>query len=239
MALSGCDCINNLVTMVATPRKWPGRNAPHKVFDTGPGIIPVEKPSGYISLSSGVNISSLFNIIKDEKILNETIFHIEKIYKPFLEQKTVNYKKKVMSTDLLNYLPDNVLSLLDKTTMMNSIEGRVPFLDHRIVEHVYSSNNCIFKNNNFNNSKLILKKIFKNDIPNHIYQKPKIGFNAPLNYWKNENVNYFRKNFSENSFYDYFFKKNFNREDFISRKEYTGLLFSLIVFDKWLISNHE
>ena len=122
---------------------------------------------------------------------------------------------------------------------MNSIEGRVPFLDHRIVEHVYSSNNCIFKNNNFNNSKLILKKIFKNDIPNHIYQKPKIGFNAPLNYWKNENVNYFRKNFSENSFYDYFFKNNFNKEDFLSRKEYTGLLFSLIVFDKWLISNHE
>ena len=62
-----------------------------------------------------------------------------------------------MSTDLLNYLPDNVLSLLDKTTMMNSIEGRVPFLDHRIVEHVYSSNNCIFKNNKFNNSKIILK----------------------------------------------------------------------------------
>ena len=83
------------------------------------------------------------------------------------------------------------------------------------------------------------KKIFKNDIPNHIYQKPKIGFNAPLNYWKNENVNYFRKNFSENSFYDYFFKKNFNKEDFLYRKEYTGLLFSLIVFDKWLISNHE
>ncbi len=197
------------------------------------------KSLNYINDTSGVNVSSFLSIIKDEKILNETIFQIEQIYKPFLEQKTINYKKKIMSTDLLNYLPDNVLSLLDKTTMMNSIEGRVPFLDHRIVEHVYSSNNCIFKNNNFNNSKLILKKIFKNDIPNHIYQKPKIGFNAPLNYWKNENVNYFRKNFSENSFYDYFFKKNFNKEDFLSRKEYTGLLFSLIVFDKWLISNHE
>ena len=129
-----------------------------------------------------------------------------------------------MSTDLLNYLPDNVLSLLDKTTMMNSIEGRVPFLDHRIVEHVYSSNNCIFKNNNFNNSKLILKKIFKNDIPNHIYQKPKIGFNAPLNYWKNENVNYFRKNFSENSFYDYFFKKNFNKGRFSFKKGVYGFV---------------
>ena len=193
----------------------------------------------YINDTSGVNISSFLSIIKDEKILNETVFQIEQIYKPFLEQKTLNYKKKIMSSDLLNYLPDNVLSLLDKTTMMNSIEGRVPFLDHRIVEYVYSSNNCIFKNNKFNNSKIILKKIFKNDIPNHIYQKPKIGFNAPLNYWKNENVNYFKKNFSGNSFYDYFFKKNFNKEDFISRKEFTGLLFSLIVFDKWLISNHE
>ena len=193
----------------------------------------------YINDTSGVNISSLFSIIKDGKILDETIFQIEQIYKPFLEQKTVNYKKKVMSTDLLNYLPDNVLSLLDKTTMMNSIEGRVPFLDHRIVEHIYSSNNCIFKNNKFNNSKIILKKIFKNDIPNHIYEKPKIGFNAPLNNWKNENFNYFKKNFSENSFYYDFFNKNFTKEDFLSRKEYTGLLFSLIVFDKWLISNNE
>ena len=135
------------------------------------------KSLNYINDTSGVNVSSFLSIIKDEKILNETIFQIEQIYKPFLEQKTINYKKRIMSTDLLNYLPDNVLSLLDKTTMMNSIEGRVPFLDHRIVEYVYSSNNCIFKNNKFNNSKTILKKIFKNDIPNHI-QKPKIGFNA-------------------------------------------------------------
>ncbi len=192
----------------------------------------------YISDTSGVNISSLLNILKDEKILDETIFEIEKIYKPFLEEKKINYKKKIMSTDLLNYLPDNVLSLLDKTTMMNSIEGRVPLLDHRIVEHVYSSDNCIFKNNKLENSKSILKKIFKNDIPNHIYQKPKIGFNAPLDHWRNENISYFRKNFSQNPFYDNFFKKNINEEHVISKKENTGLLFSLIVFDRWFIKNH-
>ena len=48
-----------------------------------------------------------------------------------------------------------------------------------------------------------------------------------------------KKKLSENSFYYDFFKKNFNKENFLSRKEYTGLLFSLIVFDKWLISNNE
>ena len=50
------------------------------------------KSLNYINDTSGVNISS-FYIIKDEKILNETIFQIEQIYKPFLEQKTINYKK--------------------------------------------------------------------------------------------------------------------------------------------------
>ena len=43
-----------------------------------------------------------------------------------------------MLLDLQNYLPNNILSLFDKATMAASVEGRVPLLDHRVVEFAYS-----------------------------------------------------------------------------------------------------
>ena len=45
---------------------------------------------------------------------------------------------QIMKYDLKSYLTSNVLSLTDKATMASSVEARVPFLDHRIVELVYS-----------------------------------------------------------------------------------------------------
>ena len=77
----------------------------------------------------------LFNIIKDEKILNETIFQIEK-YINLLRTKTINYKKnheyrftKLFARQCFKFVRQNY----------NDELNRGIFLDHRIVEHVYSS----------------------------------------------------------------------------------------------------
>ncbi|MAZ07790.1 MAG: asparagine synthase (glutamine-hydrolyzing) [Rickettsiales bacterium] len=196
------------------------------------------KSLAYANETSGVNISSLLQILQNDKMQSEIIYEIENLFEPYLKYKNTEFKKKLMMTDLLNYLPEDILSLLDKTTMMNSIEGRVPFLDHRIVEHIFSYKSEIFQEKKRSNSKSVLKKIFKKEIPEKILSKEKIGFNVPLKAWHKENFNFFKKNFSKNDFYDQFFKKNFSLDDNLSNQENAGLIFSLNLFDEWLKQNN-
>ncbi len=196
------------------------------------------KSLAYANETSGVNFSSLLSILNNEKIQSEIIYEIENLFKPYLKYQNKELKKKMMITDLFNYLPEDILSLLDKTTMMHSLEGRVPFLDHRIVEHIFSNSSEIFTQTKISKSKSVLKKIFRKELPEKILNKEKIGFNAPLNNWFKENFEYFKNNFSNNDFYEQFFKKNFNLDDNLSKRENTGLIFSLNLFDQWLKQNN-
>lgn len=197
------------------------------------------KSLAYCNETSGINISVLLNILRDEKLQSQIIYEIENLFSPYLNNQKIGHKEKFMITDLHNYLPDDVLSLLDKTTMMNSLEGRVPYLDHRIVEHVFSNNSEIFDEKKALNAKSVLKRIFKTEIPENILNKKKVGFNAPLNEWFVENFTFFKKNFSNHNFYDQFFKKDFYSNDFLSKKDSAGLLFSLSMFDEWYKNNNE
>lgn len=197
------------------------------------------KALAYTSDTSGINISSLFRILKDNNKLEEEIINeIESIFEPFLNHHSTGYKERLMKTDMHNYLPDDVLSLLDKTTMMNSVEGRVPFLDHRIVEYIYSNNSKIFEERKLTKAKSVLKKIFKKEIPSTILNKKKIGFNAPLAVWQKENYQYFKENFSNDDFYRKFFKSNLIDDSSLPNKENIGLLFALSIFDEWFKYNN-
>ena len=66
-----------------------------------------------------------------------------------LYEKIFGSTKAKMIFDLNNYLPDNILAIADKTTMLNSIEGRFPFLDNNILNLVLSNK---FKNYKFKNT---------------------------------------------------------------------------------------
>ncbi len=83
--------------------------------------------------------------------------------------------------DLQTYVPDNLMLLLDRTTMAHSVEGRVPLLDHELVELMLSLPNDIRLPNN--ERKGFLKKLGKNILPQSMYSLPKLGFNSPVEQW--------------------------------------------------------
>lgn len=90
-------------------------------------------------------------------------------------------QKRRMWCDLKTYLPEELLSLLDRVTMGNSIEGRVPFCDHRLVEALYRiDTSSVFFNED---RKGLMKKISKKFLPQAIFNLPKSGFNSPVNNW--------------------------------------------------------
>lgn len=86
-----------------------------------------------------------------------------------------------MNLDLQNYLPNNILALTDKATMAASVEGRVPLLDHRLVEFAFSLPSTL--NPLDGKDKGLFKKILKNHLPKEVLTRKKEGFNAPMNEW--------------------------------------------------------
>lgn len=88
---------------------------------------------------------------------------------------------KVMALDFKTYLPDDILTKVDRATMSVSLEGREPFLDHRLMEFV-ARVPLKFKYHE-GTSKYILRKVLDKYIPRELIERPKQGFVVPLSRW--------------------------------------------------------
>jgi asparagine synthase (glutamine-hydrolysing) len=88
---------------------------------------------------------------------------------------------KMLYVDTKTWLVDDLLLKADKMTMAASIELRVPFLDHRLVE-LSASLPASFKCKN-GNEKYILKKIMGRQLPGNIISRKKMGFPVPTSQW--------------------------------------------------------
>jgi len=78
-------------------------------------------------------------------------------------------------------LPELLLMRADKITMSASVEARVPYLDHRLVEFVMGIPASLKMKNGV--SKYLLKKATDGALPAEVVQRPKRGFNAPMPEW--------------------------------------------------------
>jgi asparagine synthase (glutamine-hydrolysing) len=85
-----------------------------------------------------------------------------------------------MLMDIKSYLPYNILSLTDKATMAASVEGRVPLLDHRLVEFAFSLPD---KTNLLDSPKGLFKKVAGKLLPQELFNRKKEGFNPPDQGW--------------------------------------------------------
>ena len=93
------------------------------------------------------------------------------------EEKLLNNLSKL---DFNRYLPDDILTKIDRASMAYSLEARVPLLDHRLVELAYSLPIDVKLKNG---PKSILKEILYKYIPKELIDRPKMGFGVPLKFW--------------------------------------------------------
>lgn len=90
--------------------------------------------------------------------------------------------------DLNQRLPELMLPRLDRMGMAHSIEGRVPYLDHRIIEYIFSVPERVMVENK-NIGKSALKAIAAKTLGRDFVYRRKKGFQAPVSEWKNKNFN--------------------------------------------------
>lgn len=92
----------------------------------------------------------------------------------------------LMAMDFRTYLPDDLLTKLDRATMSVALEGREPFLDHQLLEYAAMLPNS-FKYRN-GKSKYILRKILYRHVPANLIDRPKQGFGVPVFSWFNDKL---------------------------------------------------
>lgn len=88
---------------------------------------------------------------------------------------------RMLFIDVTTYLPDDLLVKVDITTMMNSLEGRSPFLDHHLAEFVARLPESYKLRGR--TSKYILKKALAKHLPHEILHRDKRGFAVPIAGW--------------------------------------------------------
>lgn len=97
------------------------------------------------------------------------------------KDKNINSFENVGHYDALNYLPNDILVKVDRAAMAVSLETRAPFLDHRVLEFLFTlPKDFLYKNGK---TKCIARDILYEYVPKEMIERPKQGFSVPMSHW--------------------------------------------------------
>lgn len=145
-----------------------------------------------------------------------------------------NYKpnwsplKAIQYLDIKCFMGELVLTKIDRASMANSLEVRVPFLDHKLFEKIFSLNEKLYYDKK--QTKLLLFQSIKNDLPQEILKRKKQGFVGPDEYYMNKE--WYRRELKDSLLISH---KLINPQyvESLLNKSYDWRLWKIVVMEKW------
>lgn len=124
--------------------------------------------------SSTTSQSTVFSFLENENLQDLT--------------RKLSAEEQQALFDLQYYLPDDLLTKVDRASMQHSLEVRVPLLDHRLVNFALNLDASLKVKNG--DSKYLLKQVLYDYVPAQTFNRPKWGFSIPLAHWLQNDLRY-------------------------------------------------
>lgn len=185
-----------------------------------------------LSLSQQFTDEQVMNLFKNKVAPLKTLYQSEE-----LERDHFTPLSYMMAIDYQTYMLDDILTKVDRATMSQSLEGREPFLDQRIIEYAatlpdeYKFGNGI--------KKRILRDIVYDYIPKELLDRPKMGFAIPIGKWLNtelrplveEYIN--EKKITEQGIFNWNEIEKLKTRFYNGKKEYDFKIWYILMFQMW------
>jgi asparagine synthase (glutamine-hydrolysing) len=179
---------------------------------------------------------NLFTVEERRNLLPNSweISNTNKVKNSMVNQE-ISFLERAMRYDMNGFLPDNILTKVDRSSMLSSVEVRSPFLSKDILEFSLGEINPEMKRR-----KKILRQLAKQKLPDFFNFQRKQGFVPPLDYWMKEKKwqEFINDNlFSSDSFFNKKMLNNFMKgvgKQFFNKRR----LFSLLMIQLWMQSNN-
>jgi len=146
----------------------------------------------------------------------------------------------MMYLDVMSYLPDDILTKVDRAAMSVGLETRVPLLDHRIVQFAFSLPLSTLHAEG--KTKWPLRRVLSRYVPKALIDRPKSGFDPPIDIWLRTTLREWAEDLLDEQslrrggFFNAGIIRKVWNEHLAGRRNHQHSLWNVLMFQAWLRS---
>lgn len=154
-----------------------------------------------------------------------------------IDQEFPDLLERMQFFDQVTYLPDDILTKVDRASMAVALEARVPLLDHRVVEFAWRLPRTAKIRGGM--SKWLLRQVLYRHVPKELVERPKMGFSVPLGDWLRGPLRPWAENLlaeprlRQAGFFDTARVRQTWDDHLSSRRNHEYMLWNVLMFEGW------